>query len=159
MPHAFTHNGYLLSDDPALIDAAAWHAYLARSYWAAGMPRERLDKALANSLCIGVYAPAPSPHAPRPMIGAGRAITDRATYAYLSDVYILEDHRGRGLSKAMMTAFLSHPDLQDLRRFSLFTRDAHALYAQFGFAPCDRPGWYMERKGPGACGAGQPTPA
>lgn len=142
MPHQAEHDGYLLSDDPALIDADAWHAYLDRSYWAAGMDRARLDRAIANSLCIGIYAPDS-----RAMIGAGRVITDRATYAYLSDVFVLEPHRGRGLSKALIACFLSHPDLQGLRRFALFTKDAHALYSQFGFAPCQTPEWYMERKG------------
>jgi len=147
VPHAATHDHYLLSDDPALIDVVVWHAYLQRSYWAAGMPLELLRKACANSLCVGVYDVAGGAGVARaPMVGAGRIVTDRSTYAYLSDVFVLEEHRGRGLSKAMMEVIMSHPDLQGLRRFALFTKDAHELYRKYGFAACERADRYMERK-------------
>lgn len=135
------------------MDGGVWHEYLTRSYWAAGMPRPLLEKAIANSLCVGVYRPGPAAggdpasSAGRPvMVGAGRVVTDRSTYAYLSDVFVLEAHRGRGLSKALMASILSHPELQGLRRFALFTRDAQGLYAQFGFEHCPHPERYMERK-------------
>ena len=150
MPHSHCLETYLITDDVSLIDAAVWHAYLDRSYWAAGMPLELLKKAIANSLCVGVYDTSGAVDGrPGPMVGAGRMVTDRSTYAYLSDVFVLEQHRGKGLSKAMMACFLSHPDLQGLRRIALFTRDAQGLYAQFGFGPCATPDRYMERKGTG----------
>ena len=153
MAHEAEHEGYLVSDDPARIDAAVWHEYLQRSYWAAGMARPLLEKGNRHSLCVGVYAPPTG--GVRPMVGGGRVITDRATFAYLSDVFVLEGHRGRGLSKAMMACILSHPDLQGLRRFALFTRDAQGLYARFGFGPCPHPDRYMERRGQaGASGDG-----
>lgn len=144
MPHELHHAGYLISDDPARIDAAAVHTYLTRSYWAAGIPREIVDRSLANSLCLGIYAPTGE------QIGLVRVISDYATFAYLCDVYVLEPHRGHGLSKAAMQLLSTHPRLQGLRRMHLVTQDAHGLYAQYGFKVVDQPDRHMEKRVPNA---------
>ncbi|MBS0664003.1 MAG: GNAT family N-acetyltransferase [Verrucomicrobia bacterium] len=136
------HGDYLLSDDPARIDVDAVHAYLARSYWAADIPREVDARALANSFCLGLYAPDGA------QIGLVRAITDYATFAYLCDVYVLEAHRGHGLAKAAVQATMEHPRLQGLRRFNLVTKDAHGLYRRFGFTAITQPERYMEKRDP-----------
>jgi GNAT superfamily N-acetyltransferase len=129
--------GYSISADRARLDVAAIHAYLTRSYWSPGVPLAVVVRAVANSLCFGVFHGADQ-------VGFARVITDRATFAYLADVYVLEAHRGRGLSKWLMTAVLAHEDLQRLRRFMLATRDAHGLYRQFGFVDLANPSRIME---------------
>jgi len=128
---------YRISTDPRCIDLAALHAYLVRSYWAAGIPKETLAKAIESSLCFALLDGSRQ-------IGFARVITDRATFAYLSDVYVLKEYRGQGLGKWLMQELLSHPDLQGLRRFVLITRDAHGLYSQFGFKPLENADGYME---------------
>lgn len=138
MAHELAHAGFLISDDPGRIDARAAHAYLTRSYWAEHIPFETVERSIRNSMPFGVYAPTGA------MIGFARVITDRATFAYIGDVYILEPHRRRGLSKALMRCMLSHPDLQGLRRWMLMTRDAHGLYRQFGFENPAKPQNVME---------------
>ncbi|HKB91372.1 MAG TPA: GNAT family N-acetyltransferase [Opitutaceae bacterium] len=142
MAHEIVHEGYLLSDDPARLDVNAIHAYLSRSYWAEGVPLNIVQQAVTNSLCIGVYSPDGA------QVGLARIITDSTTFAYLCDVYVLEAHRGKGLSKALMRAIGTHPRLGTLRRFNLVTRDAHGLYTQFGFKPLDEPERYMEKLTP-----------
>jgi GNAT superfamily N-acetyltransferase len=142
MPHELSHAGYLISDDPARLDPAAIHAYLTRSYWAAGIPLETVQRSLQHSLCVGIYA------ADGSQVGLVRVVTDYATFAYLCDVYVLESHRGRGLSKAAMRVLESHPRLQDLRRQHLVTQDAHGLYAQFGFKVVAQPERHMEKRNP-----------
>lgn len=142
MPHESHHAGYLLSDDPARLDVTAIHAYLTTSYWAAGIPRDIVARSINNSLCIGVYAPDGA------QVGLVRVITDYATFAYLCDVYILEPHRGRGLSKAALRLLSTHPRQQNLRRLHLVTQDAHGLYTQFGFTPVAQPERHMERRDP-----------
>jgi GNAT superfamily N-acetyltransferase len=119
------------------MDVDAVHAYLTRSYWAEGIPREVVAKSLERSLCFGLFDGSRQ-------IGFARVVTDRSTFAYLCDVYVLEDYRGRGLGKRLMKAVCAHPDLQGLRRFVLVTRDAHGLYDQFGFTPLKDPSRYME---------------
>ncbi len=120
--------GYTVSDDPARLDVDRIHRYLAEdSYWTAGRSRATTDRSFANSLCIGLYAPDGS------QAGFARLVTDRTTSAHLADVFVLPEHRGRGLGKAMVAAVLAHPDLATIHRWSLTTRDAHGLYAQFGF--------------------------
>ena len=121
-----TRDQFTVSTDPARLDVDAIHAYLTRSYWAGNIPRDIVARALAGSLCFGVYDGAAQ-------IGFARVVTDRATFAYFADVYVLEGYRGRGLSKWLMQVIMAHPDLQGLRRFSLVTLDAHGLYEQFGF--------------------------
>ena len=119
------------------MDVDAIHAYLSRSYWAQGIPRDVVAKAIAGSLCFGIFEN-------EQQVGFARVTTDRATFAYLCDVYVLEDHRGRGLATWLMEAVVAHPDLQGLRRFLLATRDAHHLYEKFGFVSLARPDIFME---------------
>ena len=136
-PIEVTHGEYVVSTDRARIDVPAVHAFLSGSYWSAGIPEETLRRAIAGAICFGIYRG-------EEQVGFARVITDRATYAYLSDVFIMKAHRGRGLSKLLMAVILGHPSLQGLRRFSLTTRDAHALYAQFGFEVVKNPDRQME---------------
>jgi N-acetylglutamate synthase-like GNAT family acetyltransferase len=119
---------FLISTDRSKLDVDVIHKFLARSYWAEGIPRETVERSIENSLCFGVYDNARQ-------IGFARVISDFATYAYLADVFILEPYRERGLGKELMASIMAHPDLQGLRRWSLGTRDAQGLYAQFGFKP------------------------
>ena len=135
-------DGYEVSDDPDRIDLEAVHAYLHGAYWSPNIPLEIVQRALRASLCIGAYAPGGA------QVGLCRLITDYATFCYVSDVYVLEAHRGRGLSKAMMKAAVEHPRLQGLRRWSLVTHDAHGLYEQFGFRVIAHPQRHMERLDP-----------
>jgi len=126
-------DGYIISTDKARFDVAAIHSYLTRSYWSPGIPRAVVEKAIAGSLCFGLFSEQ------RNQVGFARAITDGATFAYLADVYVLEEHRGKGLGKWIVETTLAHPSLQGLRRILLATRDAHELYAQFGFEPLATP--------------------
>ena len=141
MPADTALSPYEISDDPARIDADAAHAYLTRSYWAAGIPKSVVERAIRGSLCFGVYHEGAQ-------IGFARVVTDATTFAYLADVYILEPHRGQGLSKRLLAAIVAHPQLQCLRRFLLATRDAHGLYRQFGFDGLARPERLMEISNP-----------
>ena len=136
---------YEISCDPARLDIDAIHDFLAGSYWAAGIPRSVVERALANSLCFGVYRDGQQ-------VGLARVITDRATFAYLSDVYILPEHRGQSLAKRVLEEVIRHPELQGLRRMLLFTRDAHALYAKFGFKPLAHPERVMDLLDPDVYG-------
>jgi len=119
------------------MDIDAIHAYLSRSYWSEDVPHSIVSTAIENSLCFGVFH-----HDSQ--IGFARVITDSATFAYLADVYILEDHRGKGLSKKLMDVIIEHPQLQGLRRMMLATYDAHTLYEKFGFKPLAKPETIME---------------
>lgn len=136
------HGHYLISDDPARLDAAAIHGYLTRSYWSESIPLDTVRRALHGSLCIGAYTETGE------QVGLVRIISDHATYAYLCDVYVLEEHRRHGLAKAMLALTMRHPQLQGLRTWSLRTRDAHGVYAQFGFKPVDHPESYMALRFP-----------
>lgn len=144
MPHELQHAGYLISDDPALLDVDAIHAFLTRSYWAEGIPRHTVARAVENSLCLGIHSPPPH----RAQVGLVRVVTDSATFAYLCDVYVLEAHRGRGLAKAALALLGSHPRLQGLRRQHLVTQDAHALYTPYGFKAIEHPERHMEKRDP-----------
>ncbi len=135
-------DGFTVSTDPARLDLDAIHAFLVTAYWSEGIPRETVARALASSLGFGLY------DGPR-QIGLARMVTDRATFAYLCDVYVLPDLRGRGLGTWLMECVLAHPDLQGLRRISLVTRDAHELYRPFGFTEVKRPDRHMEIGRPG----------
>ena len=131
-----------ISTDPAEIEFERVHAWLRdESYWCHGLPRAVLEKAVAHSLCFSAFAGARQ-------VGFARVVTDRATFAYLCDVFVFPDARGRGVSKALMAAIDAHPDLQWLRRFILATADAHGLYARHGFTPLVRPERFMERYRP-----------
>ncbi|TGD74576.1 N-acetyltransferase [Mangrovimicrobium sediminis] len=142
--------GYRITTRVEEMDLDAIHAFITRSYWASGIPRETLVRAIANSLNFGVLGGGGE------QVGFARMVTDRATFAYLADVYILEAHRGRGLSKWLMSTILEHPDLQGLRRMLLGTRDAHGLYRQFGFTALGNPEVFMQRWQPDVyAGSGQ----
>lgn len=133
-----TESGFIFSDDVNLVDVKAVHHYLStQSYWAKGIPIETVQKSISNSLCFGVYKDGKQ-------AGFARWVTDKATFAYLCDVYIDNDFRGLGLSKKLMSLMLFHPDLQGLRTYTLGTLDAHGLYAQFGFKPLAAPERRME---------------
>lgn len=132
-------DGYTLSSDPARLDLEAIHAFLSTCYWSEGIPRETVARAVAGSLCFGLYASEGDAQ-----VGFARFVTDRATFAYLCDVYVLEAHRGRGLGAWLVEHALSHPDLAGLRRLVLVTRDAHELYRPHGFRALARPEGYME---------------
>ncbi|MCQ8878568.1 GNAT family N-acetyltransferase [Pseudoalteromonas shioyasakiensis] len=128
---------YEISDDKSRLDINTIHHFLAHSYWAEQIPIEIVEKAIAGSLCFGVYNS-------NELVGFARVITDAATFGYLADVFILEQHRGKGLSKLLMQQIMAHPDLQNLRRFCLATSDAHQLYTQFGFTSLTAPETMME---------------
>ena len=129
---------YVISTDKHLLDLTAIHSFLVRSYWAEGIPLETVKKSIEHSLNFGVYIAGKQ-------IGFARVITDYATYAYIGDVYILEDFRGQGLSKWLMQVIADHPELQGLRRWTLLTRDAHELYRKTGFTKPQFPERYMEK--------------
>ncbi len=125
----FEKQGYLISADKATLDIAVIHQYLSvESYWAQNIPLEIVQRSVDNSLCFGVY------HQNK-QIGFARLITDKATFAYLADVFIIESYRGKGLSKRLIQFIHAYPEVQGLRRWMLGTKDAHGLYAQFGWKP------------------------
>jgi GNAT superfamily N-acetyltransferase len=132
-------DGYLISTDSSMLDLEVVHGFLRRSYWAAGVPENVVRRSIENSLCFGVYRG-------EEQAGFARVVTDRATFAYLADVFVLEEHRGRGIGKWLVEVILSHPDLQGLRRWMLATRDAHDLYRRYAFTELARPGIFMEKK-------------
>lgn len=136
--HEWRRDEFTLSTDPARIDLAVVHGFLASCYWAKGIPLETVRRSLAHSLNFGLYQGAAQ-------IGFARVVSDHATVAYVGDVFVLEAWRGRGLSKWMMQAIVDHPSLQGLRRWILLTRDAHRLYEQVGFRPLAAPDRWMER--------------
>jgi GNAT superfamily N-acetyltransferase len=130
--------GFAVSDDPGRLDLDMVHRYLAEeSYWARGRTRAAVERSVANSLCLGLYAPDGG------QAGFARAITDRAVYAHLADVFVCPQHRGRGLGQALVAALLDHPELRQLACWTLSTRDAQGLYARFGFAPHPEPATQM----------------
>lgn len=133
-----TRDGLTISTDPARLDIAVIHGFLTRSYWAQGIDEPTVRRALENSLCFGLFQG-------ERQIGFARAVTDRATFAYLADVFIVDEFRSRGLAKWLMQVIAAHPDLQHLRRWLLATRDAHGLYQHYGFAPLASPARFMER--------------
>ena len=128
---------YSIATDPQRLDIDAIHAYLSRSFWAEGIRKATVARAIANSLCFGLFDG-------DEQVGFARVVTDRATYAYLCDVYVLEAHRGSGLGKWLIETVMAHPDLQGLRRFQLVTRDAHGLYSRHGFKTPINPDRHME---------------
>lgn len=135
---SFLDKGYIISNDKSLIDFGAVHHYLDNeSYWAKGITAERLKKAIDNSMCFGIYKQGKQ-------AGFSRVVTDKASFAYICDVFVLPDHRRVGLSKWLMQTIVQHPELQGLRRWSLATADAHQLYTQFGFTALSRPENWME---------------
>ena len=135
-----TVNGFLFSTDKGKLQTNYIHHYLSEeSYWAKHIPMQTVEKAIEGSLCFGIYHN-------QQQIGFARVITDNATFGYLADVFIDKDYRGRGLSKQLMAFILEYPIIKTLRRFMLATKDAHSLYAQFGFNPLKEPARFMETK-------------
>lgn len=130
-----------LSDEKARLDVARIHGWLASSYWSPGIARALVERAIAGSHCLGAYRDGAQ-------IGFARMITDRATFAWLADVWVEETARGQGVGRAMVRWFLDHPDYRDLRRIGLTTADAHGVYAALGFHALRRPERYMERLAP-----------
>jgi GNAT superfamily N-acetyltransferase len=136
-------NTYDISTDPHRLQLDAIHDYLSRSDWSPGIPKAIVARAIANSTCFGIYLDGAQ-------VGFARVVTDKATFAYLADVYVLEGHRGQGLARRLVERIRAHPELKGLRRFMLATRDAHGLYAQFGFRPLAAPERMMEIRDPDA---------
>ena len=129
---------FLISTSRERLDLDVVHGFLTNSYWVKGIPREVVARSIEHSLCFGIY------DGDGAQVGFARVISDFATIAYIGDVFVLETQRGRGLGKWLMECITRHPALQNLRRWILTTRDAHALYSQFGFTPLKTPERYME---------------
>lgn len=141
--YPLARDGYVLTTDRGLLDVDMIHAYLSHtSYWAQGRSRETVLRSMENSLCFGIYEGTRQ-------VGFARVITDYAVHAYVADVFVLPEHRGRGLGKWLVEAMLSHPLLEEIPKWSLDTRDAQGLYAQFGFQPSE-PGRHMGLRRPEA---------
>jgi GNAT superfamily N-acetyltransferase len=136
-------DGYAIDTDPDRLDRDATHAFLVTAYWSAGLPREVMDRSIEQSVCFGIYAPDGS------QAGFARVVTDRATFAWVCDVFVLPERRGRGLGVWLMEVIVEHPDLQGLRRWMLATRDAHELYRKTGYRTLSETGdadRYMVRR-------------
>ena len=137
--HETVHGGWSISDDPARFDLPRAHDWIGgESYWAQGIPVAVFERALANSLTVGLYAEDGD------MAAMARVVTDRATFGWICDVFVARPHRGQGLGKALMAYLMAHPDLQGFRRRHLATRDAHSLYAGYGFTPLTGVDRWME---------------
>ncbi len=149
MPHEWHREGFTISTDHARLDLDAIHAFLSASYWARAMPQAVMERSIANAIPFCIYQG-------ERLVGFGRVVSDRATVAYVGDVFVLEPWRGRGLSRWLMECMLAHPELQGLRRWMLLTRDAHELYKRVGFTELAAPDRWMEKWAPDVYGAGTP---
>jgi N-acetylglutamate synthase-like GNAT family acetyltransferase len=144
MPHVWRRGARHISTDPAELDIDVVHGFLTSSYWATGISRELVEQSIAGSIPFGVFEDGRQ-------LGFARVISDRATFAYIADVFVLPEARGRGLGRWLVETIVQHPELQGLRRWTLFTADAHGLYAKVGFVPARRPERLMELSpGPGS---------
>ena len=141
MAEEWTRGGYTISTDPARVDVDVVHGFLRESYWSPGIPRETVERAIAGSLNFGVYQG-------EAQVGFARVATDYATFGYVMDVFILPEHRGKGLSVWLMQTMLAHPRLRGFRVWRLATRDAHGVYAKVGFTPVANPANLMEINNP-----------
>ncbi|HKW94285.1 MAG TPA: GNAT family N-acetyltransferase [Methylomirabilota bacterium] len=139
MIHELRDGDIVVSTDRARLDLDTVHGFLTGSYWAGGIPREVVERSIRHSICFGAYDGGRQ-------VGFARVISDRATFAYVADVFVLDSHRGRGIGKQIMACATSHPELQKLRLWTLFTRDAHELYRQYGFRDARHPDRLMERR-------------
>ena len=137
----WTRGPYLVSDERARLDVPRIHAFLTRSYWAPGIPREVVARSIEHSLAFGLFR---TDEEPGRQVGFARVISDRATFAYLSDVFVVEEERGKGLGKFLLECVHAHPELQGLRRWLLVTRDAQGLYEQYGWRVVPEPEKHME---------------
>ncbi|HEV7796784.1 MAG TPA: GNAT family N-acetyltransferase [Pyrinomonadaceae bacterium] len=142
MVQSWKRGDYSISTDRSRLNVELIHNFLSqKTYWAIGRARDVVQRSIDNSLPFGLYKGTD-------LVGFARVVTDYATFAWIADVFVLPEHRGQGLSKWMMEVILSHPELQGFRRWVLATKDAHALYARFGFIPLHRPERWMERPDP-----------
>jgi GNAT superfamily N-acetyltransferase len=141
MPHEHRDGDIVVTTDTTRLDLDTIHGFLAGSYWAAGVPREVVERSIRHSICFGAFDG-------NGQVGFARVISDRATYAYVADVFVLPAHRGRGIGKRIMECITSHPELQNLRLWTLFTRDAHGLYRQYGFGEPRYGDRLMEKRTP-----------
>jgi GNAT superfamily N-acetyltransferase len=143
-------DGYEIDTDLLRIDRKRVRDFLAKSYWAEGIPQRVVDDSLDGSLCFGLYFPAVAQDwEGEEQVGFARVVTDYASFGWLADVFVIDSHQGRGLSKWLVACVLEHPRLQGLRRLMLATRDAHGLYERFGFTPLDDPLKFMQIARPG----------
>ncbi|HXJ22326.1 MAG TPA: GNAT family N-acetyltransferase [Polyangia bacterium] len=140
-PFAVSRPPFVITTDPDRLDLETVWAWLREAYWSAGIPRETVARAFGNAIPFSIL------EGDR-QVGCARVVTDRATFAYLADVFIAPTHRGRGLSVWLMETIRQHPDLQGLRRWMLGTRDAHGVYAKVGFRPLAHPEIFMEIHAP-----------
>ena len=141
-PQSWTRGDYEVSTDPARVDLDLTHKFLSEdAYWSPGVSREIVERAIGNSLVFGLYKDGAQ-------VGFTRVVTDRATFAWICDVFVLPEHRGHGLGKWLMECVTAHPEMQNLRRWMLATRDAHGLYEQFGFTALEDPTRFMIRRRP-----------
>jgi GNAT superfamily N-acetyltransferase len=142
MIESWERGEYLITTDRSRLDFVLIHNFLStKTYWAVGRSVEVVERSIANSLCFGIYKKTEQ-------VGFARVVTDFATFAWLADVFVVPEHRDQGLAKWLMEVILAHPELQGFRRWVLATKDAHSLYAQFGFIPLHRPERWMERPDP-----------
>ena len=141
MVHSWRRDEFEITTDPSRVDVDAVHAFLAACSWAQDIPRDVLLRSIEHSLPFSLWSP-------DRQVGFARVVSDRATFAYVGDVFVLPDYRRRGLSVWLMQVIVSHPDLQGLRRWSLLTRDAHGLYEKVGFRPLANPSRWMELHDP-----------
>jgi GNAT superfamily N-acetyltransferase len=140
----FHKDTYTVSTDKSRLDVAVIHDFLAsRSYWSPGIALSVVQRGIENSLCFGLYGR-------DVQVGFARVVTDYTVIAYLLDVFILEPYRGQGLGKWLLECVISHPELRNVRRWMLATRDAHGLYARYGFQPLSQPEVYMAATNPGS---------
>ena len=142
MVESWEYGDYVISTDSSRLDVELIHDFLSKTaYWASGRTLEVVERSIENSLPFGIYKE-------NNQVGFARVVTDYATFAWIADVFVLPEHRNQGLSKWLMEVILSHPQLQGFRRWVLATKDAHSLYARFGFIPLHRPERWMERPDP-----------
>jgi GNAT superfamily N-acetyltransferase len=142
MVESWERGDYLISTDRSRLNVELIHHFLSETtYWAPGRTRDVVQRSIDNSLPFGIYKE-------NDLVGFARIVTDYATFAWVADVFVLPEHRGQGLSKWLMEVILSHPELQGFRRWVLATKDAHSLYARFGFIALHRPERWMERPDP-----------
>lgn len=139
MAEVWSKDGYQVSTDPGRLNLPVVHGFLRTAYWSEGIPRDVIERAMAGSLNFGLYRGSEQ-------IGYARVVTDRATFAWICDVFVLEAARGRGLGRWLMTCVMGHPALQGLRRWMLATADAHDLYREFGFEVPEDPERLMARR-------------
>ena len=143
MNYTIEKNNFIISTDKSKIDIDYVHGFLSQSHWSPGVHMQVVKKAMEGSLCFGIYASGQQAQPACRQVGYARMITDKATFAYLADVFIDENYRGKGLGKWLVEMILAHPDVQGLRRILLATKDAHKLYEQCGFTPINNPEMYM----------------